>query len=204
MKNLFIYSLIIVLTFISCKSENSDNEKSKKEIKQVESESLSAYARVTANFETNLGSFNIELFPKNAPKTVKNFVELSERGFYNGISFHRVIKNFMIQGGDPTGTGSGGESIYGGPFEDEFHPDLMHDQPGILSMANAGPGTNTSQFFITVAPTPWLNAKHTIFGRVVEGMDVVYKISEVPTNNLDQPNNPVVINKIIIQKIMNN
>jgi cyclophilin family peptidyl-prolyl cis-trans isomerase len=204
MKNLFIYSLIMVLTFFSCKSDNSENEKLKKEIKQVESESLSAYSRVTANFETNLGAFTVELYPKQAPKTVKNFVELSERGFYNGISFHRVIKNFMIQGGDPTGTGSGGESIYGGPFEDEFHPDLMHDQPGILSMANAGPGTNTSQFFITVAPTPWLNAKHTIFGRVVEGMEMVNKISEVPTNNLDQPNNPVVINKISIQKIKNN
>lgn len=204
MKNLFIYSLIMVLTFFSCKSDNSENEKLKKEIKHVESESLSAYSRVTANFKTNLGAFTVELYPKQAPKTVKNFVELSERGFYNGISFHRVIKNFMIQGGDPTGTGSGGESIYGGPFEDEFHPDLMHDQPGILSMANAGPGTNTSQFFITVAPTPWLNAKHTIFGRVVEGMEMVNKISEVPTNNLDQPNNPVVINKISIQKIKNN
>lgn len=203
MKNLFIYSLIIILTFISCKSDSSNNKKADDEIKQPESESLTSYDRVLANFDTNLGTFTVELFPDKAPKTVKNFVVLSERGFYNGISFHRVIKNFMIQGGDPTGTGSGGESIYGGPFEDEFHPDLMHNEPGILSMANAGPGTNTSQFFITVAPTPWLNAKHTIFGKVTSGLEVVYKISEVPSDNLDKPNNPVIINKLTIQKLKN-
>ena len=120
------------------------------------------------------GEFVIQLFAKEAPKTVNSFVFLSREGFYNGVTFHRVIPGFMAQGGDPTGTGSGGP---GYRFEAEFHPDRRHDGPGVLSMANAGPGTNGSQFFITFAPTPSLDDRHSVFGKVVEGMDVVNGIT---------------------------
>ena len=120
------------------------------------------------------GEFVIELFAKEAPKTVNNFVFLSREGYYDGVTFHRVIAGFMAQGGDPTGTGAGGP---GYRFEDEFHPDRRHDSAGVLSMANAGPGTNGSQFFITFVATPFLDDKHTVFGKVIEGMDVVNGIS---------------------------
>jgi peptidyl-prolyl cis-trans isomerase-like 1 len=159
--------------------------------------------KLIATFTTNLGTFEVELFARETPKTVKNFAGLSLKGYYDGIVFHRVIKDFMIQGGDPTGTGRGGESIYGPKFEDEFVPTLMHDSPGILSMANAGPNTNGSQFFITVVPTPWLNARHTIFGKVISGMDVVFTISKVKTNSVDKPLQDVVIQKVNIEKRAN-
>ncbi len=126
-----------------------------------------------ARMETDKGTMVIELFADKAPMTVNNFVFLAREGFYDGIIFHRVIADFMAQGGDPTGSGSGGP---GYKFGDEFHPSLKHDKAGILSMANAGPGTNGSQFFITHVPTPWLNGKHSIFGQVVEGMDVLMSI----------------------------
>jgi len=132
-------------------------------------------------FETNQGTIELELFPKIAPKTTENFIGLVQKGYYDGIIFHRVIKEFMIQGGDPTGTGRGGQSIWGKPFKDEFDPNTKFDQPGLLAMANSGPNTNGSQFFITTVPTPWLNMKHTIFGKVVAGMDVVSKIEHVET-----------------------
>ncbi len=127
-----------------------------------------ASTQLTVTLHTTKGDIKLNLFPDKAPLTVLNFVNLSKRGFYNGLTFHRVIPNFMIQGGDPAGNGTGGP---GYKFKDEFSPDLKHSKPGILSMANAGPGTNGSQFFITHVPTPWLDGKHTIFGEVVDTQD---------------------------------
>jgi peptidylprolyl isomerase len=138
-------------------------------------------------FETNQGNIELTLFPDVAPKTVENFTGLAKKGYYNGIIFHRVIKQFMIQGGDPTGTGRGGESLWGGKFEDEISPSKTFSKKGILAMANAGPGTNGSQFFITTAATPWLNGNHTIFGEVTSGYDVVEKIENTPTAAGDRP-----------------
>jgi peptidyl-prolyl cis-trans isomerase B (cyclophilin B) len=129
----------------------------------------------TATIQTNQGDIVLELYFDKAPKTCQNFEKLVAKGFYNGLVFHRVIEDFMIQGGCPTGDGTGGP---GYQFEDEFHPDLKHDGPGVLSMANSGPNTNGSQFYITHVATPWLNNKHTVFGRVVQGMDVVNKIQK--------------------------
>ena len=141
----------------------------------------------TVVFETNQGNVEFKLFPDVAPKTVENFVGLVNKGYYNGLIFHRVIKQFMVQGGDPTGTGSGGASLWGGKFEDEFSPTVKFDKPGILAMANAGPGTNGSQFFITTVPTPWLNNHHTIFGEVSQGYDVVQKIENTQVGAGDRP-----------------
>lgn len=137
--------------------------------------------------ETNQGNIELKLFPDKAPKACKNFIGLVEKGYYNGTVFHRVIPDFMIQGGDPTATGAGGESIFGKPFEDEVSSGVRFDKPGILAMANAGPGTNGSQFFITVAATPWLDMHHTIFGEVTDGYDVVEKIVGTPTKAGDRP-----------------
>ncbi|HWP81479.1 MAG TPA: peptidylprolyl isomerase [Bacteroidota bacterium] len=151
--------------------------------------------------ETTLGTFELELFAHATPKTVKNFVGLTEKGYYNGVKFHRVIDKFMIQGGDPTGTGRGGESIYGRPFEDEIVDTLKHNAPGILSMANAGPNTNGSQFFVTLVATPWLDGKHTVFGRVIKGMEVVQAIGKVKTTKpFDKPVEDVVMKKVTIKK----
>ena len=141
----------------------------------------------TVVFETNQGNIELSLFADKAPKTVENFVGLVKKGYYNGLIFHRVIKGFMIQGGDPTGTGSGGESLWGGDFADEISPELSFDKQGILAMANRGPDTNGSQFFITTAPTTWLNGHHTIFGVVSQGYDVVSKIENTPTGTGDRP-----------------
>ena len=131
--------------------------------------------KLTATIETTKGKIEIDFTPDQTPITVANFVNLSQKGFYNGITFHRVLSDFMVQGGDPTGTGMGGP---GYKFEDEFVPSLKHDKPGVLSMANAGPGTNGSQFFITHVPTPWLDGKHTVFGFVTTGQDVVNAIRQ--------------------------
>ena len=141
----------------------------------------------TVILETNQGNIEITLFPQAAPKTCENFIGLVQNGYYDGIIFHRVIKNFMIQGGDPTGTGRGGESLWGGKFKDEVTPELKFDRKGLLAMANAGPNTNGSQFFITTAPTQWLNMKHTIFGEVTSGYDVVEKIENSSTGPGDRP-----------------
>ena len=149
-----------------------------------------------AEFITNMGLFKVELFNDKAPVTVGNFIKLVDNGFYNGLIFHRVIDGFMIQGGCPHGTGRGGP---GYTINDEFHPDLKHDSPGILSMANAGPNTGGSQFFITVAPTPWLDKHHAIFGRVTEGMDVVTAISKVDKDRMDKPLKDITINSITIK-----
>jgi peptidyl-prolyl cis-trans isomerase A (cyclophilin A) len=166
-----------------------------------------------AQFETTEGSFTVRLFEKEAPKTVANFVGLAEgtkewrdpstgqkktSPYYDGIIFHRVISGFMIQGGDRLGTGTGGP---GYNFGDEFHPSLRHSRAGILSMANAGPNTNGSQFFITLGPTPHLDNRHSVFGEVVEGLDVIKKIGSVPTGSQDRPVKPVVMNRVTIKRI---
>jgi len=154
----------------------------------------------TAILETNQGAITIELMPAIAPKACKNFVGLIKKGYYDGIIFHRVIKDFMLQGGDPTGTGHGGQSIWGENFEDECDPSVTFDQPGLLAMANAGPGTNGSQFFITTAETPWLHMNHTIFGKVTDGMEVVREIESTPTDVGDKPKSEQKILKASVKE----
>jgi peptidylprolyl isomerase len=149
--------------------------------------------------ETNQGNVEIKLFSDIAPKTVENFVGLAKKGYYNGIIFHRVISNFMVQGGDPTGTGMGGESLWGGKFDDEFSSKARFDRKGLLAMANAGPGTNGSQFFITTAATPWLNDHHTIFGEVISGYDVVEAIENCKKGPGDRPIQEQKIIKAILK-----
>ncbi|HEU5209614.1 MAG TPA: peptidylprolyl isomerase [Longimicrobiales bacterium] len=149
----------------------------------------------TARFETSLGDFTVELFDDRAPNTAKNFADLAQKGYYDDLIFHRVIDGFMIQGGCPEGTGTGGP---GYKIKDEFHPELRHDSKGILSMANAGPNTGGSQFFITLAATPWLDNKHAIFGRVTDGLDVVEKIGKVKTGRNDRPVEEVKMKKVTI------
>ncbi len=150
-------------------------------------------------FETNLGNFELTLKPDVAPKACENFISLVNKGYYNGIVFHRVIKNFMIQGGDPSGNGTGGQSIWGKSFEDECKTDVKFDKPGLLAMANRGPNTNGSQFFITTALTPWLHMRHTIFGEVSTGYDIVKKIESAPTLPGDRPAEPIKILKAYIK-----
>jgi len=166
-----------------------------------------------ARFSTSMGDFVIRLFEKEVPNTVANFVGLAEgtkefidpktrqkttRPFYDGLIFHRVIDEFMVQGGCPLGAGTGGP---GYRFADEFHPSLKHSEPGMLSMANSGPNTNGSQFFITVAETSWLDNRHSIFGKVVEGYDVVEKISKAPTNAQDRPLKDIVLQKVSVERV---
>lgn len=160
-------------------------------------EGESKVANRIAVFDTNMGEFEIELFEDKTPITTKNFIDLSQEGFYDGVIFHRIIDGFMIQGGDPTGTGMGGP---GYTIEDEFTPELTHESEGILSMANTGrPHTGGSQFFITLAATPWLDGHHTVFGKVIKGMEVVREIGHVKTGPQDRPVHDVVINKITIK-----
>jgi cyclophilin family peptidyl-prolyl cis-trans isomerase len=147
-----------------------------------------------AIFKTDAGDFTVQLFADKAPVTVNNLVFLAREGFYDGVIFHRVIKGFMAQGGDPTGTGMGGP---GYRFKDEFHSSLKHDGAGTLSMANAGPGTNGSQFFITFGPTPHLDNKHTVFGKVIEGMDVVNSINERDPRDINQPATKIITIEIL-------
>jgi peptidyl-prolyl cis-trans isomerase A (cyclophilin A) len=166
-----------------------------------------------AIFETSMGNFVCKLLEKEAPKTVENFIGLAEgtkefvnessgkkekKNYYDGLVFHRVIPQFMIQGGCPRDDGRGGP---GYTFQDEFHASLKHSKSGKLSMANSGPDTNGSQFFITVAPTPWLDNRHTIFGEVIEGQDVADKISAVPRDSMDRPRTPVVLQKVKIERV---
>jgi len=173
--------MILLLAFIiGCTNKGEDNMDKK----------------TIAVFDTNKGNFEIELFTEKAPITTKNFIDLTNKGFYNGLIFHRVIEGFMIQGGDPEGRGTGGP---GYTIEDEFHPGLKHDSEGILSMANAGPNTGGSQFFITLAPTPWLDGKHAVFGKVSKGMEIVKEIGKVQTGANDKPIDDIVINKITIE-----
>ncbi len=152
-------------------------------------------SKYVARMDTDKGEIIIELYASKAPKTVNNFIFLAQEGFYDGVIFHRVIDNFMVQGGDPAGSGTGGP---GYRFEDEFDPSLKHDKPGVLSMANAGPNTNGSQFFITHVPTPWLDGKHSVFGQVIEGMEVVMSI---PTRDPLKPEYPgVKILKVTVEE----
>lgn len=205
----FIFLSFVVALLISCSNKNSDSQQQTTKTTIGKGDTLNNLIdlknneKLIATVQTNMGTFEIELYAREVPKTVKNFAGLALKGYYDGVIFHRVIKDFMIQGGDPTGTGMGGESIYGAKFEDEFVPSLMHDSPGIVSMANAGPNTNGSQFFITVVPTPWLNARHSVFGKVIKGMDVVYAISQVQTNNMDRPINDVIMQKVTVEKRSN-
>ena len=162
-------------------------------------------SRPTAVFDTSLGIFEAELYAEECPETVWNIINLAEgrqeteRGgnYYDGLTFHRVIEGFMIQGGCPSGTGTGGP---GYSFKDEFDSSLRHDEAGILSMANAGPGTNGSQFFVTLDATPHLDDRHSVFGKVIKGLDVVKKIGSVGTDSMDRPNEPVVMNSVTIRR----
>jgi cyclophilin family peptidyl-prolyl cis-trans isomerase len=202
MKFSFAY-IILILILIGCKDTNSLNNKEQNQLLQERGtmDSTQTNDSVTvAVFKTNMGSFEIELYPDRAPKTVENFTGLVEKGYYDGIIFHRVIDRFMIQGGDPTGSGRGGQSLWGKPFADEFDMSLRHDVPGVLSMANAGPNTNGSQFFITLAPTPWLDGKHSVFGKVISGYDVVAAIGKVQTGANDKPVKDVVMEEVKIEK----
>lgn len=149
-----------------------------------------------ATIETSMGNIKVLLYEDKAPLTTANFIKLSEKGFYNSVLFHRVIPNFMVQTGDPRGDGTGGPGYM---IKDEFGQGLRHNKPGILSMANAGPNSGGSQFFITTVPTPWLDGKHAIFGEVVEGQDVVNNMSGVKRNSQDRPLTPIMIKKITIQ-----
>ncbi|KAH7472178.1 heme binding [Phytophthora ramorum] len=146
-------------------------------------------------FETTVGDFTMELYTEHAPRSCWNIAELARRGYYNNTIFHRIIRDFMIQGGDPTGTGRGGESVYGAKFDDEINKELKHTGAGVLSMANSGPNTNGSQFFITLAPTPWLDGKHTVFGRISSGMKVIQRMGMVPTGANDRPREEIHIKR---------
>lgn len=212
LKALWVYVFAFLLLGLTFHSEAQDKKQADKKDKAVKKEAKKGTKNMIAVFETNKGTFKIQLFRDKAPKTVDNFVGLAEgtkewtdpksgkkvkTKFYDGLKFHRVIPNFMIQGGDPLGNGTGGP---GYRFEDEIHPTLKHDKPGKLSMANAGPGTNGSQFFVTVAATPWLDGKHTVFGEVIEGMDVVNDISKAKTGPMDRPAEDIVIKTLKIER----
>lgn len=207
MKRTIFYFLAVVF-LLGCKeSKSSDlgnhlNKSLTKTTNAIMTDSTKTDSIVVATIETNMGVIKLQLFPEEAPLAVENFMGLAKKGYYNGVIFHRVIDNFMIQGGDPTGTGRGGESIWGHHFKDEISPNLKFDKPGVLAMANAGPNTNGSQFFITTVPTPWLNGHYTIFGKVIGGMNVVDEIDKVPTS---KPNNKplhnVVMKKVTIEKL---
>jgi len=216
-KLISIFALLVILS--GCASQVNNNmedfetsEKPPVEQTQTDINSLNSEETMTINqtdlpqsgekiaiMETSKGTFKIRLFEEQTPKTVENFIGLAEQGYYNGIIFHRVIPDFMIQGGDPTGTGMGGESLWGGKFEDEFNDDLRNIR-GALSMANAGSNTNGSQFFIVQAEsTPWLDGMHSVFGQVFEGMDVVDAIAAVERDANDKPLEDVIINQIKIE-----
>ncbi len=188
MRKAIFFTLLALLVFVTgCFAAGQVNN-DKKGANQV--------ANRIAVFETNKGTFEIELFEDKVPVTTKNFIDLVDKGFYNGLIFHRVIDGFMIQGGDPEGTGMGGP---GYTIPDEFNKDLRHDSEGILSMANAGPNTGGSQFFITLVATPWLDGHHAVFGKVIEGMDVVRAIGKVKCDGRDKQLEDVVINKVTIK-----
>lgn len=211
-KALFIYLFAAALLALSFQARATDKAPKGDKATTHASKADKKEKEMIAVFETNKGTFKIKLFADKAPKTVENFVGLAEgtkeytdpktgkktkSHFYDGLIFHRVIPNFMIQGGDPLGRGTGGP---GYQFGDEFAPGLSHSKPGILSMANAGPGTNGSQFFVTVAATPWLDGKHTIFGEVTEGMDVVEAISKARTAPGDRPLEDIMIKTLKIER----
>lgn len=199
-KSVFIF----LLFFIGCQSKNSNEKKiipkQNFEVKLENMMNVGQNEMLVATIKTNMGTMQLKLFPKLAPKAVENFVGLILKKYYNGIIFHRIIKGFMIQGGDPTGTGSGGQSLWGGTFNDEFNKNLVFDRAGVLAMANAGPNTNGSQFFITLAPTTWLNHKYTIFGQLISGMDVLEAIGNVKTGKGDRPIQDVTMEDVTVEK----
>lgn len=236
---MILFAMMVVLAGCGTADEKQEADKQKEETTNAgqagQAEEDLDYPQATAEVQdnerlvemvTSMGSVKIKLFPEQAPKAVENFIKHSEKGYYEGVTFHRVIDGFMIQGGDPDGTGMGGESVYGGPFEDEFSKELFNIR-GALSMANSGPNTNGSQFFIVQnneldaslpekmkqagypeevlkmyenGGTPHLDGRHTVFGQVVEGMDVVDKIAATPTGAQDKPEKDVVIEKINVLK----
>ncbi len=193
---LVMFGLSLTMTLSGCgASSKNAPEKAAESAKEIAQHDPAK--NPLALFETSKGNFKVELNADKAPQTVKNFTDLSKKGFYDGLVFHRVIDGFMIQGGDPKGNGTGGP---GYKIPDEFNKALRHNTAGILSMANAGPNTGGSQFFITLAATPWLDDKHAVFGKVVEGLDVVQAIGKVKTGAQDRPVDAVVIKKITIQE----
>ena len=213
----YLLLIIAILLISGCTQVNveDDNMKIKgglEEPEQTETDAgetsvqLSAkqvpYVNRFATFETSMGNFKVELYDDKAPLTAGNFVQLAESGFYDGTKFHRVIDKFMIQGGDPLSKNDSKKDFWGtggsNPIPDEFTGDLKHDSPGILSMANSGPDTGSSQFFITVTPTPHLDGKHAIFGKVVSGYEIVERVSKVQTDDSDRPKTPVVVKKVKI------
>ena len=203
MKKSIIPIFLIVLTFAACRKQFQSvplDAGYKKGIPLDKLIELKGKESLVATVETSLGAFQIELYPREAPKAVTNFIGLALQGYYNGLIFHRVIKDFMIQTGDSTGTGMGGRSIYGKEFEDEFSYSLRHDSPGVVSMVNKGPATNLSQFFVTTAATPWLDGKHTIFGKVIDGMETIYGIGRVKTDESGKPLDKVVLQKVAVEK----
>jgi peptidylprolyl isomerase len=183
-----VCSLFLILCFVYCLTSL-----------QAMEEGAMQHQRPIIEVETNQGTFEVTLRPDIAPKASENFLKHAEEGYYNGIIFHRVIKGFMIQGGDPTGTGRGGKSIWETPFEDEVTDTVKFDRPGLLAMANAGPKTNGSQFFITTAATPWLNKKHTIFGEVTKGYEVIQKIESAKIGPGDRPVEEVKIIRMTVK-----
>jgi len=199
-KSVFIF----LLFFIGCQSKNSNGKKiipkQNFEAKLGNMMNVGQNEMLVATIKTNMGTMKLKLFPKLVPKAVENFVGLILKKYYNGIIFHRIIKGFMIQGGDPTGTGSGGQSLWGGTFNDEFNKNLVFDRAGVLAMANSGPNTNGSQFFITLAPTTWLNQKYTIFGQLISGMDVLKAIGDVKTGKGDRPIQDVTMEDVTVEK----
>lgn len=205
MSKIFVLFLFAAV-FAACGGSGTkdNNEQMSNERKETSKMTQPKNDTITvAVIQTNMGTIELELFADKAVKTVQNFVGLAEKNYYDGIIFHRVIDDFMIQGGDPTGTGRGGQSLWGKSFEDEVKTGLKHDSEGILSMANAGPNTNGSQFFITLKATPWLDGKHTVFGKVIAGMDVVKAIGKVKKDQNDKPLSNVVMEKVTIEKRVN-
>jgi len=208
-----LYPIIIALSFILLTSCGKSDQEELSKVYQDGPPAITTNTQTMSTFDqtampekgeqivvmdTSLGTIKIKLFPTKAPKTVENFIGLVDKGYYNGIIFHRVIPDFMIQGGDPTGTGTGGESLWGGKFEDEFSLDLKNIR-GAVSMANSGPNTNGSQFFIVqAAATPWLDGRHSVFGQVFEGLDVVDKIVNVERDSSDKPIEDVVMKKVAL------
>lgn len=213
-KNLTLFSILPAIFFSGCSLLSGNNEESISSKSIAENTTPQKTAKQTpfsqteqpkkgdtiAIIQTSMGTVKLKLFTKEVPKTTENFIGLAKKGYYNGIVFHRVIPNFMIQGGDPTGTGRGGESLWGGKFEDEFDPQLKNVR-GAISMANAGPNTNGSQFFlIQTGATPWLDGKHSVFGQTFEGVENIDAIAQVEADANDKPLTPVTIENITITK----